>query len=110
LSDGTGHGNRPHGHEIGQGEVETDTEHQQDDANLGELRREFLIRHIARREGADEYAGQQIAHERREPQPLRQGTKHERQSKTGHDGCDQRCVMRQGLLRGWRVGSLRLSG
>ena len=46
--------------------MQADAEHQQDDADLGELARERLVGDEARREGADGDAGEQIADQRRQ--------------------------------------------
>ena len=44
--------------------MEPDAEHQQDDADLGQLIGDVLIGDVARRERADKDAGDQIADER----------------------------------------------
>ena len=55
--------------------MQADAEHQQDDADLGELGRQRLIGDEARRERADHDAGEQIADQRRDPQPVRDAPK-----------------------------------
>ena len=50
-------------------EVQSDAEHQQDDADLGELLRERDVRDEAGRSRADEDSRQEVADERRELQP-----------------------------------------
>ena len=101
LPDGARHGDGPHGQQVGEGEVQPDAEHEQDDADLGELRRELLVGHVARREGADHHARDEVADERRKPQPLRQGPEHERQAEARHDGRDQGGVMRHRCSSGF---------
>ena len=82
--------------------MEADPEHQQDDADLGELRSEFLVRHVARSERADEDAGQKVADQGRKAQTLRKDTEHERQTEACQDRRDERGMVRQGLLPGRR--------
>ena len=43
----------------------------------------------ARREGADDHARQQVADQRRQPQPRREEAEHQRQAEAGGDGVDQ---------------------
>ena len=51
--------------------MQTDGEEQQDNADLGELVGQRLIGDEARREGTDQDAGEQIADQRRDAQPVR---------------------------------------
>ena len=67
LDDGAGDGDRLDREEILEREVQADAEHQQDDADLGELAGEILVGDKARRERADDDAGEQIADQRRQP-------------------------------------------
>jgi hypothetical protein len=53
--------------------MQADAEHQQDDADLGEVIGKFLIGDIARREGADHNPGQQIADQRRDAEAVGDG-------------------------------------
>ena len=78
--------------------MQADAEHQQDDADLGELGRECLVGDEARRERADGDAGEQIADQRRNAEPLRDSSKYEGESKSDDDGGDERCVMRHFCL------------
>jgi hypothetical protein len=41
--------------------MQADAKHQQDDADLGELVGDGLVRHVARGERSHQHAGQQIA-------------------------------------------------
>ena len=81
-----GNGDGPHGQQILQGEMQPDAEHQQDHADLGQLVGQALVGHIARREGADEHAGEQIADERRDAEAMRQGAESECQDEADDDG------------------------
>ena len=65
-------------------------EHQQDDPDLGQFRREGLIGDEAGCEGADHDARHQIADEWRDPQAVGQRAHQEGQDKTPDDGGDQR--------------------
>ena len=60
------HGHAADRREVGRGEMQADAEHQQDDADLGELAGKPGIGHEARRERADRDAGDEIADERRQ--------------------------------------------
>ena len=51
LPDGTRQGSRPDGHQIGEREMQTDGEEQQDDTDLGQLVGQRLISHEARVKG-----------------------------------------------------------
>ena len=93
LPDGAWQGSRPDGHQIGEREMQADGEEQQDDANLGELVRQRLIGHEARREGADHDAGEQIADQRRDAQPVRRETEPERQDEACGDRRDEWCFV-----------------
>jgi hypothetical protein len=52
-------------------EVQPDAEHQQDDADLRELRGEGGVAHVPGRVGADDNTRQQVPDDRRELEPLR---------------------------------------
>ncbi len=51
LADGAGHGDIPHRPEVLEREVQADAEHQEDDADLGQLARQRLVSDEARRVG-----------------------------------------------------------
>jgi hypothetical protein len=63
--------------QLGEREMQADAEHQEDDANLGELGRETRIGDKARRERADRDACEEIADERRYLQALGDGAEDE---------------------------------
>ncbi len=67
-----------HGEEIFDVEVQADAEHQEDDAELGELLGDDVARDEPRRERADDDSREQVAHDRREPDPLREVPEDER--------------------------------
>ena len=60
LRDGARHGDATHGQQLVEVELEPDTEHQEDDANLGELFGQRPVGHKPRRVGPDQHAGQQV--------------------------------------------------
>lgn len=67
---GAGHRQPAHRPQIGEREPEADAEHQQHDADVGELRGERGVADKPRRVRADRDAGQQIAEQRRLTQAL----------------------------------------
>ena len=70
-------------------EAQADPEHQQDDADLGELAGEIDVGDEARREGAHGDAGQQVADEWRQAQPASHEAAAEGQDQAHHDGGDE---------------------
>ena len=50
--------------------MQAHAEHQEDHPQFGQLQSQFLIRHKARRKGAHNDTGKQIAHQRRHAQPI----------------------------------------
>ena len=70
LRDRARDGDAPDGEQLVEVELQADAEHQQDDADFGELLGHVLIGDEARRVRADEEAGEQIADDRREAEPL----------------------------------------
>ena len=74
--------------------MQAHAEHQEDDAELGEFRRQLLVGHVARRERAYGDAGEQISDQRRYLQALGDSAENKREPEARNDGCDQRCVMR----------------
>ena len=60
---------RAHRQQVVEREVQPDAEHQQHHADLGELARELDVGDEARRGGPDHDAGEQVADQRRQPQP-----------------------------------------
>jgi hypothetical protein len=72
--------------------MQADAEHQQDDADLGEVIGKFLIGDIARREGADHNPGQQIADQRRDAEAVGDGAQDEGQHQSHDDDRDKGTV------------------
>ena len=71
-------------------EMKPDAEHQQDDAELGQLRRNLTVGDISRRERADHDTRQEIADQRRQPQPVGGRAEKERQHEAGDDRRNER--------------------
>ena len=71
LTQGAGHGHPPHGEQLLEVEVQADAEHQQDDADLGELVRQVLVGDEARRLRPDDEAGEEVADDGREAEAER---------------------------------------
>jgi hypothetical protein len=69
--------------------MQADGEEQQDDADLGELVGQRLIGHVARREGTDQDACEQIADQRRDPQSVRRQPEAEREHEPRGDRRDE---------------------
>ena len=80
--------------QVAQREVQADAEHQQDHADLGQLRRQGLVGDEARGERPDDHARQQVAHQRRQLQPVGQHAEHEGQHEADAEQGDQRGVVR----------------
>jgi hypothetical protein len=74
--------------------VQPDSEHQENDADFGQLVGQSLIRHIAWRERADQDAGEKISNQWRDAQTMRHSAKTECQNKADDNGRYQRRVMR----------------
>src|SRR5262245_57317507 len=81
-----------------QREMQTDSEHQQDDAQLSELGRQLLVRNEARREGANHYSGKEVANQRAYSEPLSDSAEHEGQSKPGDNGLDKRRFVQHSVI------------
>ena len=76
--------------------MQADAEHQQNDADLGELIGDILVGDIARRERAHQDAGDQIPDQRRDTQTLCERTQNKGKYETDNDGGNQRGVMMHG--------------
>ena len=61
CDDRAGHRDAPHGEQFLDVELQADAEHQQDDADLGELLGEVRVGDEARRVRPDQRAGEQVA-------------------------------------------------
>jgi hypothetical protein len=108
LPDGARHGDAADGQEVLQGEVQPNAEHEQDDADFGELWRKRLISDKAGRERSDHDTSHKIADKRREPQTVGDHAADERKPEANDDGGDQGCVMRHVSSLAGAVGVLNL--
>ena len=69
--------------------LQSDAEHQQDDADVGELLGEARVGDEAGRIRSDRHSGKQVADEGRESEPLREVTERQRGGETGRQREDQ---------------------
>ena len=74
--------------------MQADAEHQQDDADLGQLRGEALIGDEAGGEGADDDPGEEISDKRRDAQPMGDNSEQEGQDDGADESGDQRGILR----------------
>ena len=74
-----------HGQQVLEREMEPDAEHQQDDAELGELVGEVLVGDEAGGERPDGNACKQVAHERRQLEAVRHRAQRPGERKRNHD-------------------------
>ncbi len=95
LADRARNDDAPLAEQVADRDVHTNAEHQQDDADFGELRRQAHIGDVAWRERSDDDAGGEIAEQRRQPDPRRDEPEDERPAEAEGDRLDQRYVMRQ---------------
>ncbi len=89
LHERAGNGDPPHGEELLHLEMEADAEHQEDDADLGELGREAAMRDEARGEGPDRDPGEEVADDRGEAKALADEPEHERCAQPAGERQDQ---------------------
>ena len=76
LADRAGYGDFADGQEFLEMEMQPDAEHEQNDADLGQLLGQIMVGDEAGGIWADCYAGQQIADDRRQAEPLRDVAEH----------------------------------
>ena len=93
LRDRAGDGDAPDAQQLLRMEVQPDAEHQQDHADLGHLRGERGVGDEARRVRSDDDAGEHVADERRQPEPLRDPAEDERDGKPAGESDDDREVV-----------------
>ncbi len=89
LADRAGDGDAAHCQQVGRREVQPNAKHQQDDTDLGQLARQPTVGDEARRIGSDQHAGEQIADQRRQSQPVGGIAEPEGEDEAGGDGGDQ---------------------
>ena len=94
LDDGARYRDGFDGQQVLQREVQAHAEHQKDDAEFREFRRQRLVGDVTRRERTHGDAGEQIANQRGYLQPLGDGAKNKSEPEARNDGCDQRCIVR----------------
>ena len=75
-----GHGHAPDGQQFLGVKLQADAEHQQDDADFGELLGELGVRDEAGRMRSDGDAGEQVADDRRQAEPMREIAEDERRA------------------------------
>ena len=93
LRHGAGNGDGFHRQQVVEGEVQPNAEHEEDDAHLGELVGEILVGDVARREGADDDAGDEVPDKRRHAQALRERGEHPGEGEARDDRRYERCVV-----------------
>jgi len=96
LRDRPRNGDRLDRQKVLQREVQPHAEHQKNDADFGQLRRQREIRHESRGRRSDNDAGQEIPDQRRDSQPIRNRPEHEGKDQADDDGGDERRMMRHG--------------
>ena len=74
--------------------MQPDAEHQQDDADLGELVGDVLVGDVARRERPDQNPGEQVADQRRELEAMHQHAEGEGEHEADSEGGNERRDMR----------------
>jgi len=94
LHERAGDRDGPHREEVVQGEMQADAEHQQDHADLGEFCRHRGVGDKARRVRTDQHAGEEVADDRRGPDPVRQRLEDKGEDEARDESSDQRRVMR----------------
>lgn len=103
MQEGAGERDRADGEQFIHVEVEADPEHQENDPDVGQLLGDLGVRHEAGGERADGDAGDEIADDRREPEPLR----HEPEEDRGREGAGQREDEVEVLRHGRSIASER---
>jgi hypothetical protein len=86
----TRHGDPPYGQQVIEGEMDADAEHEQDDADLGELLSQRRVGHEAGRVGARHDAGDEVAHQGRQAKAMCHHAEQEGEpdaASNGHDEC-----------------------
>ena len=89
LDDGARNRHAPDRQQIFDVKLQTDAEHQQDHADFGELLRQRAVGDEARRVRPDDDAGDEIADNRRQPQPLRDEAADQRRDQAAGQRQDQ---------------------
>ncbi len=74
--------------------MQPNPEHQKDDADLGELRSQGLVRNVARRERPEHDPRQQVAHQRRQSDAVGDDAEHEGEAEARDKRDDERIGVR----------------
>ena len=75
-----------------QREVQSDAEHQEDDADFRELERQSLISDVSGGKGPDDYACENVSDEEWDFQTVRDSAENERQTEADYD-CRDKCLV-----------------
>ena len=116
LRDGAGNGDPSNGEQFLDVKLQADAEHQQDDADLGELLGDLRVGDESRRVRTDQRAREQIADDRRQARALREVAENQRGREAAGERQDQievvhrRIVLRQIDLALERAGSATSCG
>ena len=94
LAKGAGNHHPPYGQQIGHGEMQAHAEHQQHDADLGQLAREGAIGDEAGSIGADRHPRDEVADQRRRAQARGKEAAEERQGEPDGEGGDEHHIVR----------------
>ena len=94
LDHGAGNCDGFDGEQVGQREMQADAEHQQNDADFGEFGGKALVGDEAGRERADGDAGEQVAYDGGNAQPLGKRAQDEGQRQADDNGGDQWRIVR----------------
>ena len=78
--------------------MQPNAEHEEDDADLGEVIGEALIGDKARCEGSDQDASDQVSYQGRDAQAVGKSAENKRQHQAHHDRRDQGGVMRHSCV------------
>ena len=96
LHRGAGQGDPSHRHQVVEREMNPHAEHQQDDADLGQLLGQGDVGDETGGVRADRHAGEEIAHDRRQPQPYSEQAEQEREAEARGNGGDELGLMGHG--------------
>ena len=94
LRKGAGHGNGAHRQQVRDREMQAYAEHQENDADFGELAREICVSYKSGRERTECHAGEEIAYKRRQEKPVSDQAPKECQHQSHGDRGDERDVVR----------------
>ncbi len=100
LRDRPRHRDLAHRHQVFQRKMQPNPEHEENNADLGQLEREPGVGDEPGGKRPDQHPGKQIARDRRNSEAMRQRPHQERDAKARDDSADQGGVMRHGLCLG----------